>query len=156
MSDYEKYYKNKCQCGELKYKYSESCNICKKKKFTGKGNPMYGRKHKQSTKLIISKRLTGKNTGKRAVGPAKNDKAGRQRAQKWFKSKPCDVCGKEKTDRHHIDGNPKNNEESNIRFLCRRHHQELDGRMKLLKHFGEKHIQPRSIGEKRLCQQVMF
>lgn len=37
------------------------------------------------------------------------------------------VCGK-KAERHHKDGNTHNNDRSNVRFLCRKHHHEEDGR----------------------------
>ena len=36
-------------------------------------------------------------------------------------------------ERHHIDGNPLNNDPSNILILTRQRHQILDGRMELLK-----------------------
>jgi len=41
----------------------------------------------------------------------------------------CEVCGK-KAERHHKDDDPFNNERSNIQFLCRKHHVEVDGRTK--------------------------
>lgn len=37
-------------------------------------------------------------------------------------------CGREAVDRHHVDGNPKNNARDNVRFLCRGCHQKEDGR----------------------------
>jgi hypothetical protein len=36
-------------------------------------------------------------------------------------------------ERHHIDGNPLNNDPSNILIVTRRGHQVLDGRMEVLK-----------------------
>jgi hypothetical protein len=56
---------------------------------------------------------------------------GRARAGRWFKkNRPCKICGSLKTEKHHKDGNPLNNNPKNIEWLCRRHHQEADGRLK--------------------------
>ena len=54
---------------------------------------------------------------------------GHSRAIATFTLEPCVVCGSEKSERHHIDGNYMNNERSNIMFLCRKHHMQEDGRM---------------------------
>lgn len=63
----------------------------------------------------------------------KGDKAsirtGRCRAQNWFASKPCEICGASKSERHHADGNTLNNDPSNIQHLCRRCHMTVDGRI---------------------------
>lgn len=56
---------------------------------------------------------------------------GRHRAISMY---PCPK-GKE---RHHIDGNTKNNAPNNILFLTRKEHMLLDGRIKNLKHFNNK------------------
>ena len=49
-------------------------------------------------------------------------------------------CSK-RLERHHIDGNPLNNEPENIDILCTRHHQEIDGRraklIEQVKHFKD-------------------
>lgn len=58
---------------------------------------------------------------------------GRDRARHLYAVRqPCQVCGSS-AERHHIDGNPLNNAPENIAWLCRRHHQERDGRMAFLK-----------------------
>src|SRR5260370_24754103 len=55
--------------------------------------------------------------------------SGRDRARNWFKNLPaCQVCGNPKSERHHRDDNPLNNEASNIQILCRRCHMQADGR----------------------------
>ena len=54
---------------------------------------------------------------------------GHSRAIATFTLEPCAVCGSEKSERHHIDGDYMNNARSNIRFLCRKHHMQEDGRM---------------------------
>jgi 5-methylcytosine-specific restriction endonuclease McrA len=41
----------------------------------------------------------------------------------------CERCGKQATDRHHKDGNNKNQAAENIVALCRRCHMEVDGRL---------------------------
>jgi HNH endonuclease len=53
---------------------------------------------------------------------------GRNRALRAFPARPCQKCGAEKSDRHHIDANTLNNDASNIAFLCRRCHMAEDGR----------------------------
>lgn len=65
----------------------------------------------------------------------KGDGAGTQaahnRARRWYgKSKePCAICDSEKSEIHHIDSNPYNNEPDNIQWVCRKHHVAIDGRM---------------------------
>lgn len=39
-----------------------------------------------------------------------------------------DGCEREAVDRHHVDGDTRNNDRSNVAFLCRRCHQKIDGR----------------------------
>jgi len=61
-------------------------------------------------------------------------RTGNDRARRIFKSTPpCMKCGAPKSERHHIDGNPRNNAQENIAFLCRRHHMEADGRLEALR-----------------------
>ena len=47
---------------------------------------------------------------------------GRGRARVIHPSQPCEVCGKEKTERHHRNGNATDNSVENIAFFCRYHH----------------------------------
>jgi len=54
---------------------------------------------------------------------------GHDRAQRWYKLEPCVKCKNKKTERHHLDGNFRNNDKENIQFLCRFHHMEIDGRL---------------------------
>ena len=86
--------------------------------------------------------LSGVDGKRRAGNIAKNEVVGRQRAERWFELKPCEICGNTKSERHHKDGNAKNNDISNIMFICRKHQQEIDGRMIMLKkadvRFGRK------------------
>jgi len=63
---------------------------------------------------------------------------GRTRANRWFKQKPCILCKNKKGERHHIDGNPLNNNLNNIKFLCRRCHMIEDGRLKKLSNLNKK------------------
>lgn len=57
-------------------------------------------------------------------------RSGRTRAERLFQKEPCEVCGEDKKriDRHHKDGDTKNNERTNIKFLCRKCHMREDGR----------------------------
>jgi hypothetical protein len=54
----------------------------------------------------------------------KKDRArGHKQALKMFPDiGPCDRCGDEKSERHHVDDNPLNNTSENIMPLCRRCH----------------------------------
>lgn len=62
-----------------------------------------------------------------------NRKAGRMRAKRAYPEiADCERCGgRPATDRHHVDGNTFNNLRSNVLFVCRRCHMELDGRLRL-------------------------
>ena len=66
-------------------------------------------------------------------GNAVSDSGARRRAQTNFKLGLCEDCGKPGVDRHHNDGNVRNNSKKNISILCRRCHMERDGRLKKFK-----------------------
>ena len=75
-------------------------------------------------------------------GPSVRVESGRMRAVRMYPHVgPCVECGKEKAERHHIDGNTTNNDPSNIAILCRRCHMKSDGRLEKVKaHLKE--VQP--------------
>ena len=59
------------------------------------------------------------------------DHAKRMRARRWFKvPEACERCGttEKRIERHHVDGDPGNNTQANIQFVCRGCHQQIDGR----------------------------
>lgn len=65
-------------------------------------------------------------------GDTVSEWGGRDRARrKYALAGSCQHPGCEKpaVDRHHRDGNVRNNDASNIAFLCRRHHMAIDGRL---------------------------
>jgi hypothetical protein len=63
-----------------------------------------------------------------------NLRTGNDRARRLYPHcPPCVICGELNSERHHKDGNPRNNKPDNIVFLCRRHHMEADNRLKHLK-----------------------
>lgn len=64
-------------------------------------------------------------------GDAAQDATKRCRARRYHElDGPCEICGeREATDRHHMDGDPGNNESWNIARLCRRCHMMVDGRL---------------------------
>ena len=65
-------------------------------------------------------------------GDAATKISARERARRLFSNKqPCEICGKD-AEIHHRDGNPFNNEATNISWLCRFHHMEVDGRLEQL------------------------
>jgi hypothetical protein len=61
-------------------------------------------------------------------GDAVGEEAAHGRAQRWYRLGPCEICGNTRTERHHKDSNPLNNEPENVMILCRRHHMMVDGR----------------------------
>lgn len=62
-------------------------------------------------------------TEKKMQVPAKSAKGSRQRARKMIPNAPCAICGKEGyTEVHHKDGNPMNNDLSNLVRLCKSCH----------------------------------
>lgn len=61
-------------------------------------------------------------------GDAATQQSKHGRARVRFEMGPCELCAKPGKDRHHKDGNPGNNERSNVQILCRKCHMEVDGR----------------------------
>jgi hypothetical protein len=119
-------------CGGPKYAYAVYCNKCKAK---GARNAMFGRQQSEHTRQLIASRVPKERPERRQEGHPmwKGDQAslseGRDRARRWFSLKPCEACGSERSERHHRDENPLNNDPSNIQFLCRRHHKQLHAQM---------------------------
>jgi len=64
-----------------------------------------------------------------------DDDSARGRARRKFKAP-------QGTERHHVDGNPRNNDPNNVVFLTRRQHMIVDGRLKNLKQFRVQHSKP--------------
>jgi len=62
-----------------------------------------------------------------------SEDAARHRARTRYAINTCERCGKGGFDRHHIDGDVKNNKPENIQILCRRCHMEVDGRLEKVK-----------------------
>jgi hypothetical protein len=62
-------------------------------------------------------------------GDAASDNVKRKRARRLYPLGPCERCGKPGRHRHHIDGNPGNNDPSNIKIVCPRCHMVIDGRL---------------------------
>jgi hypothetical protein len=93
---------------------------------------MAGKKgYKQSPEHVRNKALavTGERNGQ-WTGDAASANAGHLRAARMYPDPGmCTRCGKKRAERHHKDGNPANNDPSNIDFLCRRCHMEADGRL---------------------------
>ena len=80
------------------------------------------------------------------IGDSASTKSGRSRAERKYAIKPCEHCGesKKRIDRHHLDGNTKNNERSNIQYLCRRCHMREDGRTEKLIDLAKRN-QPKAV-----------
>ena len=95
--------------------------------------------HRDQWKSYLPEQGTAENNTN-WKGDAVGAGEGRNRARRWFAAQPCEVCGSTKSERHHVDGNTKNNAPGNIRFLCRRHHMEVDGRLAaFIENYGGEH-----------------
>lgn len=71
-------------------------------------------------------------------GEKASENAGRARARTLYPEKtPCIKCGAKNSHRHHIDGNPLNNQPSNILRLCNLCHIKHDNRIQHLKSWHE-------------------
>jgi 5-methylcytosine-specific restriction endonuclease McrA len=46
---------------------------------------------------------------------------------------PCVSCGAERSERHHIDGDTRNNTPENVISMCRKCHMREDGRLEQFK-----------------------
>jgi hypothetical protein len=97
----------------------------------GKPGPKKG--YKQSPEHVDKRKRWG--DGHHAwKGDEALNRAAHNRAEARFKDLlPCEDCGSEDSERHHEDGNPWNNEPSNIKFLCRKCHMKRDGRLEKIK-----------------------
>lgn len=116
-------------CGGPKYRYAVYCRFCKAK---GERNAMFGRKQSAEAKAKISAKAIGRPMPERRgekhplwKGDHARKNQGRGRARYWNPRQPCQVCGAEKSELHHVDGNTLNNEQSNLMHLCRPHHRRI-------------------------------
>jgi hypothetical protein len=116
----------------------------------GKGNPGPPKGYKQSPEHIAKRKMWG-NKNPRWKGNDISVRSGRCRAERKYPLQPCDICGANECliDRHHRDGDTKNNAPENIQFLCRRCHMEEDGRMETVTERMGTVIQPLSIEARR-------
>lgn len=80
-------------------------------------------------------RITG-STHPAWKGDNASDGAKRTRARRMYVVDDCERCGKPAMDRHHRDGNPGNNDPSNVAILCRKCHMLADGRLLRLTEIG--------------------
>lgn len=76
-------------------------------------------------------------------GDAAHRNTKRERTQKLFRLRPCEHCGVQATDRHHIDDDTGNNHPNNIMILCRRCHMIEDGRLENLRKNAPTPLPPR-------------
>lgn len=76
----------------------------------------------QSPEHVAKRRRAGE-ASHHWLGDQVSKKGGRTRALRTYRSiGPCEECGAVKTERHHKDENPANNDPGNIAILCRRCH----------------------------------
>lgn len=121
-------------CADCGAPISKGATYCQRCKAKGSRNPRFGQPLSPETREKMRQAALNRERKpykKRSTKPS----AGHDFARRWFQlPELCDRC---KTvppvDRHHKDGNPLNNDRSNIAFLCRRCHQMEDGRHKRLK-----------------------
>jgi hypothetical protein len=92
------------------------------------------RKGYKQTAEHIANRIKRGEKHQNWIGDSVSVRGGRTRALRIYpKIGPCEVCGKEKTERHHKDGNTANNSPDNISILCRKCHMVEDNRLDRLK-----------------------
>ena len=72
----------------------------------------------------------------RTDNPSNSTGWSRARAARPLQTCEYPDCESFGMDRHHIDGNPLNNDLSNISVYCRRHHMTVDGRLESLAERG--------------------
>ncbi len=143
-------------CGGKKYRYATFCKKCASK---GERNPRFGKKFSPETleKMRESARNRPRGTRKRR---STTDNAGRAIARWWFPMPDlCERCHVAKPiDRHHQDGNPQNNAPENVLCVCRRCHQELDGRIEMLRNMAAEKAKVthckrgHPLNERRVCR----
>ena len=96
-----------------------SCKFCKTQFFISPSRKEYNR-GKYCSKICYTKECCGKNHH--------NYKHGYALFKKMPRSIHCKICKKlGKNENHHIDGNTKNNEPSNIITLCLSCHRSIHG-----------------------------
>jgi hypothetical protein len=82
-------------------------------------------------------------------GDAISKASGRARARRQYKTLgQCELCDDLAVDRHHRDDNPRNNDVSNIQYLCRACHMKIDGRAAEL---SARSSAPRPIQDPKPC-----
>jgi hypothetical protein len=73
-------------------------------------------------------RFAERERNQRWLGDDASDKVGRDRARRWFAD--TGTCSRPNcsrvAERHHIDGNTRNNAAENIAFLCHAHHMQVE------------------------------
>ena len=100
----------------------------------------------KQTKEHVEKRKRRGTEHHAWIGDSASIKSGRCRAERIFDIQPCEMCGEsaKRIDRHHKDGDTRNNERSNIKFLCRRCHMREDGRTEKLIDLAKRN-QPKAV-----------
>jgi hypothetical protein len=114
-------------CGGPKYKYAKFCKLCANK---GKRNPRFGAK--LSAEIREKIRLAALRRPRKPRNRySQSVQSGREFAERWIELPDlCERCHvKKPVDRHHQDGNTQNNSRENILCVCRRCHQDIDGRV---------------------------
>ncbi len=103
-------------------KYCERCGkkLERRPLSNGYEEPMYWFNKRRFCSVACSNKALSE---KIRESPAPTAKQSRQRARTATPPAPCAICGKKgKTDVHHIDKNPMNNDPSNLVRLCRSCH----------------------------------
>jgi hypothetical protein len=108
------------KCGCSKYRYAKTCVKCR---------------------VAETRAKIGAAQRARIQRPRKREGeylSSHDYARRWIPMPDlCERCGVvPPLDRHHKDGNPRNNDRSNIACLCRRCHQAVDGRLEILRANG--------------------
>jgi hypothetical protein len=94
-------------------------------KFLGRGRSAI---HAKASRLGLHSDNCGNRNGN-WKGSRVSRRTGYSRALKMYKPRSCQRCGNRKAERHHQNGNILDNRPQNIRFLCRKCHMTIDGRL---------------------------
>ena len=87
------------------------------------------------------------------LGNDVSERGGRTRAIRMYPiMPPCVMCGNDKAERHHIDGDTANNDPENILPICRACHMKTDGRYEAFRNMAISRISEvcEAAAEKRL------
>lgn len=118
-------------CARCGVRFSYRVRDDRARKFCGAECGKFAMLGRKQTDEWINKRKRSGEGHHWWLGDDVVEKSGRSRALRAFVAPTaCQSCGrKTRLDRHHVNGNTKDNTAENIKFLCRKCHMTEDGRI---------------------------